>query len=187
VGTTALLALLAVTGFLASSLLTGFDSNKSCALIESTSFRGRSTISSRTRTRLREKIAATAHNQLAGSLLKQGRNDAGGGKPIKQAVYAKKLAASLNVESLARQTLSAWERGTTVVPAAALLASAEVNGVDVGQLEGVRARIADLEAQLLAAVPERSHVDGNGAASKAERLDDGSKRRRPRREPQKPG
>jgi transcriptional regulator with XRE-family HTH domain len=153
---------------------------------------GRSTISSRTRTRLREKIAATAHNQLAGSLLKQGRNDAGGGKPIKQAVYAKKLAASLNVESLARQTLSAWERGTTVVPAAALLASAEVNGVDVGQLvdaarEGVRARIADLEAQLLAAVPERSHVDGNGAASKAERLDDGSKRRRPRREPQKPG
>ena len=132
------------------------------------------------RSHLREKIAATTHNQLAGSLLRQGRNDAGGGKPIKQAVYARQLAASLHIESLARQTLSAWERGTTVVPAAALLASAEVNGVDVGQLveaarENVRARIADLEAQLLTASPDRS----NGAASRPPSAD---KKPRPRRE-----
>lgn len=79
-------------------------------------------------------MAATAHNQLAGSLLKQGRSEAGGGKPIKQAAYARQLAASLHIVSLARQTLSAWERGTSVVPAAPLLASAEVNGVNVGQL-----------------------------------------------------
>jgi len=122
------------------------------------------------RTRLREKLATTAHNQLAGSLLRQGRSDAGGGKPIKQAVYAKQLAASLHIDSLARQTLSAWERGTTVVPAAALLASAEVNGVDVGQLvdaarENVKARIAELEAQLLAAVPDRPRVDRNGTGA----------------------
>jgi len=151
----------------ASSIVAVCDANKSCALIESTFAGGSSTIASRVRTRLREKLAATAHNQLAGSLLRQGRSDAGGGKPIKQAVYAKQLAASLHVESLARQTLSAWERGTTVVPAAALLASAEVNGVDVGQLveaarQNVKARIADLEAQLLPAVPDRSRVDGNG-------------------------
>jgi transcriptional regulator with XRE-family HTH domain len=137
-------------------------------------------LSSRARSRLREKIAATAHNQLAGSLLKQGRSDAGGGKPIKQAAYARQLAASLHVESLARQTLSAWERGTTVVPAAALLASAEVNGVDVGQLveaarESVKARIADLEAQLLTATPDRFDSDGHGPSVMA-------KRRRLRRE-----
>jgi transcriptional regulator with XRE-family HTH domain len=125
------------------------------------------------RTRLREKLAATAHNQLAGSLLRQGRSDAGGGKPIKQAVYARQLAASLHIENLARQTLSAWERGTSVVPAAALLASAEVNGVDVGHLveaarENVKARIADLEAQLLPAVPKRSRIDGNGSGADGE-------------------
>jgi transcriptional regulator with XRE-family HTH domain len=125
------------------------------------------------RTRLREKLAATAHNQLAGSLLRQGRSDAGGGKPIKQAVYARQLAASLHIENLARQTLSAWERGTSVVPAAALLASAEVNGVDVGHLveaarENVKARIADLEAQLLPSVPNRSRIDGNGSGADGE-------------------
>ena len=102
------------------------------------------------RTKLRERIAGAPHNRLAGSLLKQGRTDGGGGKPLKQEVYARRLAATLGLESIARQTLSAWERGTTVVPAAALLASAEVLGVDVGQLvastrESVRARIADLE------------------------------------------
>jgi transcriptional regulator with XRE-family HTH domain len=120
---------------------------------------------SRVRTRLREKIAATAHNQLAGSLLRQGRSDAGGGRPIKQDAYAQQLAARLQVESLARQTLSAWERGASVVPAAALLASAEVNGVDVGQLvdaarASVRARIASLEAQLMTADPKQIDVDG---------------------------
>jgi hypothetical protein len=118
------------------------------------------------RSRLREKIAATAHNQLAGSLLKQGRSDAGGGKPIKQAAYARQLAESMQIESLARQTLSAWERGASVVPAAALLASAEVNGVNVGQLvdaarESVKARIAELEAQLLTASREGSAGDGH--------------------------
>jgi transcriptional regulator with XRE-family HTH domain len=116
---------------------------------------------------LRQKIAATAHNQLAGSLLKQGRNDAGAGKPIKQAVYARQLAERLHLDSLARQTLSSWERGAAVVPAAVLLASAEVNGVDVGSLvdaarETVKARIADLEAQLLTSVPERSRANGHG-------------------------
>lgn len=105
------------------------------------------------RSRLREEIANTAHNQLAGSLLKQGRVDAGGGKPVKQEAYARKLAAKMQLRGIARQTLSAWERGTSVVPAAALLASAEVLGVDVGQLvqstrESVRAKIKDLEAQV---------------------------------------
>src|SRR2546421_7999923 len=117
------------------------------------------------RKHLREELAATVHNQLAGSLLRQGRLDAGGGKPLKQEVYAKQLATSLHLNGLARQTLSAWERATTVVPAAALLASAEVNGVDVGQLveaarETVRARIADLEAQLLTAAPGQIGADG---------------------------
>jgi transcriptional regulator with XRE-family HTH domain len=131
-------------------------------------------ISPKVRSRLREKIAATAHNQLAGSLLKQGRNDAGGGKPIKQAAYARQLAESMHVDSLARQTLSAWERGTTVVPAAALLASAEVNGVNVGQLvdaarESVKARIADLEAQLLTASRDGSESDRHRPASRAKR------------------
>jgi transcriptional regulator with XRE-family HTH domain len=110
------------------------------------------------RKHLREAMAATAHNQLAGNLLKQGRVDAGGGKPVKQEAYARQLAAKLGVEGIARQTLSAWERGTTVVPAAALLASAEVLGVDVGSLvestrDSVQARIADLEAQVSTALP----------------------------------
>jgi hypothetical protein len=105
------------------------------------------------RSRLREEIANTAHNQLAGSLLKQGRVDAGGGKPVKQEAYARRLAAKMQLRGIARQTLSAWERGTTVVPAAALLASAEVLGVDVGQLvestrESVKAKIKGLEAQV---------------------------------------
>ena len=105
------------------------------------------------RSRLREEIANTAHNQLAGSLLKQGRVDAGGGKPVKQEAYARRLAAKMQLRGIARQTLSAWERGTSVVPAAALLASAEVLGVDVGQLvqstrESVKAKIKDLEAQV---------------------------------------
>ena len=121
------------------------------------------------RSHVREEIAATAHNQLAGSLLKQGRSDAGGGKPIKQEAYARKLAGALGVGAVSRQTLSAWERGATVVPAAALLASAEVVGVDVGQLveaarETVRARISSLEAQLLTGAPDRR--DGNGQASR---------------------
>jgi transcriptional regulator with XRE-family HTH domain len=116
------------------------------------------------RRHVREEIAATAQNQLAGSLLKQGRLDAGGGKSIKQEAYARKLAAALRLGGLSRQTLSAWERGVTVVPAAALLASAEVVGVDVGQLveaaqETVRARISRLEAQLLPATPDRSEGD----------------------------
>jgi transcriptional regulator with XRE-family HTH domain len=116
------------------------------------------------RNRLREQLASTAHNQLAGNFLRQGRLDAGGGKPMKQEVYARLLAAKLQLPSIARQTLSAWERGTTVVPAAALLASAEVLGVDVGQLventrASVQARIANLEAQVSTAVPERA-VDG---------------------------
>jgi transcriptional regulator with XRE-family HTH domain len=98
-------------------------------------------------------MASTAHNQLAGNLLRQGRSDAGGGKPVKQEAYARQLASKMQLHGIARQTLSAWERGTTVVPAAALLASAEVLGVDVGQLvdstrDSVKARIADLEAQV---------------------------------------
>ena len=120
------------------------------------------------RRHVREEMAAAAHNQLAGSLLKQGRSDAGGGKPIKQEVYARKLAAALRVGGLSRQTLSAWERGVTVVPAAALLASAEVVGVNVGQLveaarETVRARIADLEAQLQTGAS--GHLDGDGSSA----------------------
>ncbi len=99
------------------------------------------------RKHLREALADTAHNQLAGNLLRQGRLDAGGGKPVKQEAYARLLAAKMRLDGIARQTLSAWERGTTVVPAAALLASAEVLGVDVGQLvestrDSVKARIA---------------------------------------------
>ena len=141
------------------------------------------------RSRVREKIAATAHNQLAGSLLRQGRSDAGGGKPIKQAVYARQLAASLHIENLARQTLSAWERGATVVPAAALLASAEVNGVDVSQLveaarENVKARIADLEAQLHTASRERPGGSGQGAPLRLVRANEAEKKPRPRRESQ---
>ena len=105
------------------------------------------------RSRLREEIGSTAHNQLAGNLLRQGRVDAGGGKPVKQEAYARRLAEKMQIRGIARQTLSAWERGATVVPAAALLASAEVLGVDIGQLvdstrESVRAKIKDLEAQV---------------------------------------
>jgi len=119
------------------------------------------------RTRLREQIASTTHNQLAGNFLKQGRLDAGGGKAMKQEAYARLLAEKLQLSGIARQTLSAWERGTTVVPAAALLASAEVLGVDVGQLVestrvSVRARIASLEAQVSTAAPgELKVLDGN--------------------------
>jgi hypothetical protein len=52
-----------------------------------------------------------------------------------------------------------------VVPAAALLASAEVLGVDIGQLveatrESVREKIADLEALVATAPSDRSN---NGA------------------------
>jgi transcriptional regulator with XRE-family HTH domain len=121
------------------------------------------------RTHLREQIASTAHNQLAGNFLKQGRLDAGGGKPMKQEVYARLLAEKLQLPNIARQTLSAWERGTTVVPAAALLASAEILGVDVGQLVestrvSVRARIANLEAQVSTAAPgELKVLDGSRA------------------------
>jgi len=137
------------------------------------------------RSRVREKIAATAHNQLAGSLLRQGRSDAGGGKPIKQAVYARQLAASLHIEKLARQTLSAWERGASVVPAAALLASAEVNGVDVGQLveaarDNVKARIADLEAQLLTTSRKRAHEDGHDPSLQVVRANEAEKKVRTR-------
>jgi hypothetical protein len=53
-----------------------------------------------------------------------------------------------------------------VVPAAALLASAEVLGVDVGQLvestrDSVKARIADLEAQVSTAESMRPESDGH--------------------------
>jgi len=120
------------------------------------------------RKHLREALADTAHNQLAGNLLRQGRLDAGEGKPIKQEAYARLLASKLRLDGIARQTLSAWERGTTVVPAAALLASAEVLGVDVGQLvestrDTVKARIADLEAQVSTAESMRPEADGHGA------------------------
>jgi transcriptional regulator with XRE-family HTH domain len=122
----------------------------------------------RSRTRLREEIASTAHNQLAGNLLKQGRLDAGGGRPVKQEAYARQLASKMQLRGIARQTLSAWERGTSVVPAAALLASAEVLGVDVGQLvdstrDSVKARIASLEAQM-------STADGDPGARQRGRL-----------------
>ncbi len=78
------------------------------------------------------------------------------------------LSSKLRLDGIARQTLSAWERGTTVVPAAALLASAEVLGVDVGQLvestrDTVKARIADLEAQVSTAESMRPESDGHGA------------------------
>lgn len=123
------------------------------------------------KTHLREQIAATPHNRLAGNLLKQGRVDGGGVKPIKQEAYARKLAAKMGLGNIARQTLSAWERGATVVPAAALLASAEVLGVDVGQLvdstrDSVRARITDLE-QLVSTAP--SNGSGNHRSVAAER------------------
>ncbi len=109
------------------------------------------------RKHLREALADTAHNQLAGNLLRQGRLDAGEGKPIKQEAYARLLASKLRLDGIARQTLSAWERGTTVVPAAALLASAEVLGVDVGQLvESTRDTVKTAESM-------RPESDGHGA------------------------
>ena len=127
------------------------------------------------RKHLREALADTAHNQLAGNLLRQGRLDAGGGKPVKQEAYARLLAAKMRLDGIARQTLSAWERGTTVVPAAALLASAEVLGVDVGQLvestrDSVKARIADLQAQVSTADSMRPETDGHRAPIDARRL-----------------
>src|SRR5438270_9858114 len=129
------------------------------------------------RSRLREGIAGSAHNQLAGNLLKQGRVDAGQGKPLKQEAYARQLAAKMQLETIARQTLSAWERGTTVVPAAALLASAEVLGVDVGQLvqatrATVRERIANLEA--LVSTADESFGANNDHSSKRPTLPGGS-------------
>jgi len=63
------------------------------------------------RKHLREALSDTAHNQLAGNLLRQGRLDAGGGKPIKQEAYARLLASKLRLDGIARQTMSAWERG----------------------------------------------------------------------------
>jgi hypothetical protein len=71
--------------------------------------------------------------------------------------------------------LSAWERGTTVVPAAALLASAEVLGVDVGSLvestrDSVKARIANLEAQVSTADSMRPETDGHRAPIDGRRL-----------------
>src|SRR5260370_33785767 len=87
----------------------------------------------RVRWRLREEIATTAQNQLAGNLLKQGRLDAGGGKPVKQEAYARQLASKMQLGGIARQTLSAWERGATVVPAAGLLGSPDVLGVNAGR------------------------------------------------------
>jgi len=128
------------------------------------------------RKHLREALADTAHNQLAGNLLRQGRIDAGGGKPIKQEAYARLLASKLRLDRIARQTLSAWERGTTVVPAAALLASAEVLGVDVGQLvastrDSVKARIADLEVEVSNPESMRPEFDGHGAAIETGRLE----------------
>jgi hypothetical protein len=62
-----------------------------------------------------------------------------------------------------------------VVPAAALLASAEVLGVDVGQLvestrDSVKARIADLEAQVSTAESMRPEADGHRAPADARRL-----------------
>jgi transcriptional regulator with XRE-family HTH domain len=139
---------------------------------------------------IRQEIAATAHNQLAGSLLKQGRSDAGGGNPIKQETYAGKLAVALHVAGLSRQTLSAWERGATIVPAAALLASAEVVGVDVGQLveaarQTVRARIATLEAQLFTAVPEGLVGDGQSTRLESNGARDTTEKRRSRVQPRK--
>ena len=127
------------------------------------------------RKHLREALADTALNQLAGNLLRQGRLDAGGGKPIKQEAYARLLATKMRLDGIARQTLSAWERGTTVVPAAALLASAEVLGVDVGQLvestrDSVKARIADLEAQVSTADSMRPEADGHRGRADGRRL-----------------
>ena len=129
------------------------------------------TTSRRPRTHVREAMATSPLNKLAGNLLKQGRQDAGGGKPVKQDAYARQLAAKLGVNGLARQTLSAWERGATVVPAAALLASAEVLGVDIGQLveatrESVREKIADLEALVSTSPPDRS--DGAQLSNRVE-------------------
>jgi transcriptional regulator with XRE-family HTH domain len=126
----------------------------------------RTSVPGAARRHVREEIAATAQNQLAGSLLRQGRSDAGGGTSIKQEEYARRLAVSLGLGGLSRQTLSAWERGATVVPAAALLASAEVVGVDVGRMvdaarESVRATIAKLEAQLVMTAPERFESNGH--------------------------
>jgi transcriptional regulator with XRE-family HTH domain len=117
------------------------------------------------KTNLRERVASAPLNRLAGNLLKQGRIDGGGDRPLKQEVYARQLAAKLGIPGIARQTLSAWERGTAVVPAAALLASAEVLGVDVGELventrDTVRARIAELEA-LVGTPPS---ANGSGSA-----------------------
>ena len=116
---------------------------------------------------LREQVAGAPLNRLAGNLLRQGRVDGGGGKPLKQEAYARLLAAKLGLTGIARQTLSGWERGSTVVPAAALLASAEVLGVDVGQLvestrDSVRARIADLEA-LVGPTPVDGSIPGQGS------------------------
>jgi transcriptional regulator with XRE-family HTH domain len=129
------------------------------------------------RKHLREELAGTAHNQLAGNLLRQGRRDAGGGKPLKQEAYARQLAVKMRLGGIARQTLSGWERGTNVVPAAALLASAEVLGVDIGQLveatrATVRERIANLEA--LVSTGDESFGANHDHSSKRPTLPGGS-------------
>ena len=102
----------------------------------------------------RDAIATSNYNKLAGTLIRQARIVAGGGKPLKQEAFARQLAHALGVKSLARQTLSAWERGSAAVPAAALLASAERLGVEIDDLmeqarATVRSRIAALQDQLL--------------------------------------
>ena len=123
----------------------------------------------------REAIAVSSYNKLAGTLMRQARIVAGGGRPMKQEAFARQLAQALGVKSLARQTLSAWERGTAAVPAAALLASAERLGVEIDELmeqarETVRSRIAALQDQLIEAPalePGSGGAEGGGGPAPA--------------------
>lgn len=69
-------------------------------------------------------MAATQHNKLAGTWLRQAR-ESGGKRKRSAPQFVKALSAALGT-TVNTGALYAWEGGTRTVPAAVLLAAAEI-------------------------------------------------------------
>lgn len=77
-------------------------------------------------------VAQTRHSKVAGRLLQRARQASG----MSQTEFATAIARRLGIPSLGQPALSGWEVSTRAMPAAALIAAAELaraHGFSLGQ------------------------------------------------------
>ena len=91
------------------------------------------------------RIAASRQNKTAGILVRRARTAA----DMPQGDFSKAVARRLGLAALSQSAMSDWERGVRQVPAAAILAAAEVARMDPAELFAAESkRVSETERLL---------------------------------------